>query len=209
MGTRLKTKMADAGFFKGTNADQDSRFANKNKKLMKTMKFAPGVEKKVDMTKVNLDTIKPWISSRVTSLLGLEDEVLIEIIYNQLEDRYPSGKDVQVNCTGFLNARNARIFVEELWELLCSAQENIGGIPTKFIQEKKEEIKRRQAEKERIESQLKREEEKSKERERHSSRDRSRKDRRDRSRSRSRDRSRRRRFREKSPSKSPRLRPSR
>merc|ERR1712178_672868 len=197
MGTRLKTKMADAGFFKGTNADQDSRFANKNKKLMKTMKFAPGVEKKVDMTKVNLDTIKPWISSRVTSLLGLEDEVLIEIIYNQLEDRYPSGKDVQVNCTGFLNARNARIFVEELWELLCSAQE------------KKEEIKRRQAEKERIESQLKREEEKSKERERHSSRDRSRKDRRDRSRSRSRDRSRRRRFREKSPSKSPRLRPSR
>ena len=32
----------------------------------------------------------------------------------------------------------------ELWELLCSAQENIGGIPAKFVEQKKEEIKKRQ-----------------------------------------------------------------
>ena len=31
--------------------------------------------------------------------------------------------------------------MQELWELLTSAQENIGGIPTKFLEQKKEEIR--------------------------------------------------------------------
>lgn len=51
---------------------------------------------------------------------------------------------MQINLTGFLNAKNARVFMGELWELLCSAQENIGGIPAKFVEQKKEEIKKRQ-----------------------------------------------------------------
>ena len=34
--------------------------------------------------------------------------------------------------------------MSELWDLLCSAQENIGGIPAKFVEQKKEEIKKRQ-----------------------------------------------------------------
>jgi hypothetical protein len=45
--------MTDAGFFKGTSADQDSRFSDKNKKLMKTMKFADNLEKKVKLTIFN------------------------------------------------------------------------------------------------------------------------------------------------------------
>ena len=51
---------------------------------------------------------------------------------------------MQINLTGFLNPKNARIFMGELWELLCSAQDNIGGIPAKFVEQKKEEIKKRQ-----------------------------------------------------------------
>lgn len=39
----------------------------------------------VDMEKVNLDTIKPWITKRVTELLGTEDDVLLEFIVNMLE----------------------------------------------------------------------------------------------------------------------------
>ena len=58
--------------------------------------------------------------------------------------QYPNGKDMQINLTGFLNAKNARIFVAELWELLSSAQDNANGIPAKFLDEKKEEILRRQ-----------------------------------------------------------------
>lgn len=50
---------------------------------------------------------------------------------------------MQINLTGFLNPKNARIFLGELWEHLCSAQDNIGGIPAKFVEQKKEEIKRK------------------------------------------------------------------
>lgn len=34
--------------------------------------------------------------------------------------------------------------MQELWALLLSAMENIGGIPAIFLEQKKEEIKRRQ-----------------------------------------------------------------
>ena len=48
-----------------------------------------------------------------------------------------------MNLTGFLHGKNARIFMQELWELLTSAQESIGGIPTKFLEQKKEEIRQK------------------------------------------------------------------
>ena len=54
---------------------------------------------------------------------------------------------MQINLTGFLNARNAREFVGELWGLLASAMENSSGIPTRFLDKKKEEIKKRQVHK--------------------------------------------------------------
>ena len=48
-----------------------------------------------------------------------------------------------MNLTGFLHGKNARVFMQELWELLTSAQESIGGIPTKFLEQKKEEIRQK------------------------------------------------------------------
>ena len=39
------------------------------------------------MTKVNLDTIKPWVTRKITELLGFEDDVVIEFIFNQLDER--------------------------------------------------------------------------------------------------------------------------
>uniref|UniRef100_A0A803VFK0 PWI domain-containing protein n=1 Tax=Ficedula albicollis TaxID=59894 RepID=A0A803VFK0_FICAL len=71
-------------FNKGIN-EQDNRFSNKQKKLLKQLKFAECLEKKVDMSKVNLEVIKPWITKRVTEILGFEDDVVIEFIFNQLE----------------------------------------------------------------------------------------------------------------------------
>jgi serine/arginine repetitive matrix protein 1 len=44
--------MADAGFFKGTSAEQDSRFANKQKKLLKQMKFPDNIDIKVKRMKI-------------------------------------------------------------------------------------------------------------------------------------------------------------
>lgn len=39
------------------------------------------------MTKVKLDVIKPWITTKITQLLGMEDDVVVEFVYNQLEEK--------------------------------------------------------------------------------------------------------------------------
>jgi len=39
------------------------------------------------MVKVNLDVIKPWITRRLEELLGLEDDVVIEFVFNQLDEK--------------------------------------------------------------------------------------------------------------------------
>lgn len=37
------------------------------------------------MNKVNIDVIKPWITKRITELLGMEDDVIIDFCFNLLE----------------------------------------------------------------------------------------------------------------------------
>lgn len=55
----------------------------------------------------------------------------------------PDPRKMQINLTGFLNGKNARVFMTDLWELLISAQESPSGIPPKFIEQKKEELKKK------------------------------------------------------------------
>ena len=43
-------------FLKGTTAEQDNRFADKKKKLMKSMKFADNLDKKVSIQVINNHT---------------------------------------------------------------------------------------------------------------------------------------------------------
>eukprot|EP00094_Tigriopus_californicus_P000021 TCALIF_00021-PA protein Name:"Similar to SRRM1 Serine/arginine repetitive matrix protein 1 (Gallus gallus)" AED:0.08 eAED:0.08 QI:515/0.4/0.5/1/1/1/6/93/633 len=136
--------MTDAGYFRGTSADQDNRFADKEKKLMKQMKFEEVVlNTKMDWSKIKLDVLKPWISDRVAELLGIEDDVVVEFIFNQLEAKDVDPRKMQINLTGFLNGKNARIFMGELWTLLDSAQKSDSGIPQQILDQKKEELKKR------------------------------------------------------------------
>nr|CAB3496369.1 unnamed protein product [Digitaria exilis] len=114
------------GFFRGTSADQDTRFSNKQAKLLKTQKFAPELDHLVDMSKVKMDVMKPWIAKRVTELLGFEDEVLINFIYGLLEEKEADGKKIQIQLTGFME-KNTVKFMKELWNLLLSAQQNASG----------------------------------------------------------------------------------
>ncbi|CAG7719738.1 unnamed protein product [Allacma fusca] len=135
--------MTDAGFFRGTSSEQDNRFSDKEKKLMKQMKFADSILKKVDMSKVNLGVLKPWIANRISELLGMEDDVLNEFVFNQLEaDNNPDGRRIQINLTGFLNGKNARVFTGELWDMLLDAMEH-SGVPTALLNAKKAEISQR------------------------------------------------------------------
>jgi len=133
--------MTDAGYYRGTTADQDTRFGDKTKKLMKTLKFSDQLNEPVDMRKVKLDAMKPWIHEKLTEILGFEDDVVIDYAINQLEEtNHPDPKAVQINLTGFLNAKNARTFMAELWPMLVSATKNPHGIPDKLIELKRQEM---------------------------------------------------------------------
>ena len=51
------------------------------------MKFPENIDVKIDMAKVTLDVLKPWITKRLHELLGIEDDVVIEFVFNQLEEK--------------------------------------------------------------------------------------------------------------------------
>merc|ERR1712035_298126 len=108
---------------------------------MKTLKFSDQLNEPVDMRKVKLDAMKPWIHEKLTEILGFEDDVVIDYAINQLEEtNHPDPKAVQINLTGFLNAKNARTFMAELWPMLVSATKNPHGIPDKLIELKRQEM---------------------------------------------------------------------
>ncbi|KAI1730693.1 PWI domain-containing protein [Ditylenchus destructor] len=131
----------DAGFYRGTNADQDNRFTDKEKKLLKTMKFEPVLDVKVDLSKVNIEVIKPWITAKLNDILGIEDDVVIEFVFTQLEDaKNVNPKIMQINLTGFLNARRSREFMAELWAMFVDAQGSPDGIPKAIVEKKIKEL---------------------------------------------------------------------
>lgn len=86
-------------FPQGTNQQQDTRFSDKEKKLLKQMKFGDCLNKRVDMSKVKLDVLRPWISKKITDILHIEDDVVVEFVYNQLEEEKVRLRDaMMVTC---------------------------------------------------------------------------------------------------------------
>ncbi|KAI9500616.1 PWI domain-containing protein [Coemansia spiralis] len=143
------------GFFKGANIEQDIRFGDASKKLLQQMNFSSALKKPVDMTKVNMEAIKPWLARKISELLGLEDEVLYEYVVNMLEEsQKPDPKLMQVNLTGFFESKTQE-FMQSLWKVLLEAQKSPGGIPESFIQNKIEELKRKREEEELIRANIK------------------------------------------------------
>ncbi|EGC32008.1 hypothetical protein DICPUDRAFT_24641, partial [Dictyostelium purpureum] len=118
----------------GTSAEQDDRFQDKNKKLLKTMKFPSIYKNKVDLSKVHLPSLKKWITKEVEENLGY-DEITSDYIYNLLaESNTPNPKEIQISITGFLEQETPP-FMEKLWKLLLSAQNAIGGIPEELLKD--------------------------------------------------------------------------
>ncbi|XP_072996617.1 uncharacterized protein [Typha latifolia] len=150
------------GFFRGTSADQDTRFSNKQAKLLKTQKFAAELDHLVDMTKVKIDVIRPWIATRSTELLGFEDEVLINFVYGLLDGKEVDGKQIQIQLTGFME-KNTGKFMKELWSLLLSAQKNASGVPQQFLDAKEQETLKRKVENDRITQEIQKRREEGKE----------------------------------------------
>lgn len=49
------------------------------------------------MSKVKLDAIKPWICKKITEVLGMDDDVVVEFVYNQLEGDKVWSYDLSTN----------------------------------------------------------------------------------------------------------------
>ena len=92
------------------------RARSKEKKLLRTMKFAKELlELKVDLSKVNWTVMRVWVAQRLTELLGLEDEVLIGYVLEQLEGQ-------KVGAVRALTARPLGAEAGSAAHLLCAAQ---------------------------------------------------------------------------------------
>jgi serine/arginine repetitive matrix protein 1 len=65
--------------------DQDSRFSNKKISEMKKLTVPKEFDEKLDFEKIKLEPIKSWISKRTQELLGVEDDILIQYIFEMLQ----------------------------------------------------------------------------------------------------------------------------
>merc|ERR1719281_2008012 len=84
----------------------------------------------------------PWIANRITELLGVEDDIVVDYCMTQLEDGKEKPIDpkmLQINLQAFM-ARKAPKFMKELWEMLLSAQESPVGVPKQLLDARKAEM---------------------------------------------------------------------
>lgn len=78
-----------------SNPEQDSRWGDAEKKLLRRTKFSKVLEQKVNMKKVNMDVMQRWIAQRITSLLGFEDDIVVGTCVNYLSE--------EVNVSAFVS----------------------------------------------------------------------------------------------------------
>lgn len=123
--------MTDAGFFRGTSSDQDNRFADKQKKLLKELNYAPILNTKLNMSKIDVNSLKPWIETKIKEILEKDDELLSDSIYEHLAEKEPDGKNILVIITSFVDENKASRFMEELWTRLIDLQDNSNGVTCK------------------------------------------------------------------------------
>ncbi|RYP56524.1 hypothetical protein DL771_011843 [Monosporascus sp. 5C6A] len=148
-------------------------------KLLRATKFPPEFNQKVDMQKVNIQVMKKWIASKISEILGSEDDVVIELCFNLIEGtRFPDIKSMQIQLTGFLDKDTAP-FCKELWNLCLSAQASPQGVPKELLEAKKLELiqEKIDADKAAEEARIRRENQERRDRELADIRDRERRDR--------------------------------
>uniref|UniRef100_A0A0A9FAS2 PWI domain-containing protein n=1 Tax=Arundo donax TaxID=35708 RepID=A0A0A9FAS2_ARUDO len=127
-----------------TDADQGTCFSDTQSKCLKTQTFSPELDRLIDMSKVDMRVMKPWIARRVTELHGSEDKGLIGRIYSLLEEKtIIDGKNIQIQLTGLME--NLVKFMKELWSLLLSGQQDGSVVRQHFIDAEGAQFQERKA----------------------------------------------------------------
>jgi serine/arginine repetitive matrix protein 1 len=73
-----------AQFFRGTQLSQNVKFKDKDQKLIKEWNW-PAHFERIDLSKVELDVLAPWIQHRCTQLMGQNDEIVISYVASYME----------------------------------------------------------------------------------------------------------------------------
>ena len=85
---------------------------NVDQRLLRTTKFPPEFNVKVDMRKVHTDLIKAWVDSEISKILKSEDDVVSDLVKNILdESRFVSALaqyHMSRGC-GFTDIRDSQI----------------------------------------------------------------------------------------------------
>ncbi|GAM82629.1 hypothetical protein ANO11243_006110 [Dothideomycetidae sp. 11243] len=122
---------------------------NVDQKALRTTKFPPEFNQKVDTSKINVDIIKSWAAAELANILGFDDDVVTGLLFDLLESgKNPDIKSLQLQLGGFLG-KDAPEFCKTLWNLCLSAQDGPSGVPQQLLEAKKAElIQERQAKEE-------------------------------------------------------------
>lgn len=65
----------------------DARFKDKEAASIRATKFPAHFSERVDLRKVNISVLRPWIAKRLVELMRVEDDVVVEYVYSMLEDK--------------------------------------------------------------------------------------------------------------------------
>ncbi|KAK5172236.1 uncharacterized protein LTR77_003874 [Saxophila tyrrhenica] len=132
---------------------------NVDQRLLRTTKFPPEFNTKVNLAKVNVQLIKAWVGDEVARILKSEDDVVTELVNNILDSsKHPNIKELQIQLTGFLD-KDAAPFCQALWKLCLSAQDSPHGVPKELLEAKKAELAQAKADEDKArEDALKRQE---------------------------------------------------
>jgi len=144
------------GGLRGVSGAQDGRFADKDAEARRRVRLPAEVEAgpPVDLSRVNLGALRPWVARQLQELLGFEDDIVEGFVMGQLEGASADPRGVAVSLEPFLGADHATPFVAELWRLLLSAQTTPGGIPRQFVEAEAARAREAREEAERLEVEM-------------------------------------------------------
>ncbi|PJF19125.1 hypothetical protein PSACC_01045 [Paramicrosporidium saccamoebae] len=111
----------------------DVRYERQQAKLSKSLSTLT----RLSLVGVVLPSLRGWMDRRLSELVGISDEVLLELVINTLAERETvEAGDLRVLLTPFMGADHAEKFVFELWGWVGKAKQN-GGIPIELEEEYK------------------------------------------------------------------------
>ena len=74
--------------FRGVSQDQDPKYKDKHQKLLRSMAFPEKFNRRIRRSSFKLEALRPWIARRVTELLEMDDEIVIEVRRTQKQPRF-------------------------------------------------------------------------------------------------------------------------